>query len=744
LAKSKNGHSISHSNQIKTPELEIANQNKLLEALFKNSTDAIAYFDKHNRIIDININFQNLFGYTLAEISGKDVDDALELGKINSVNRDYTNQVLSGKKVIAEETRYTKNGSPIDLLIKGIPVFIDGTFCGGYAIYSDISERKKTAEKLKERERQLNTLLDNIPGIVYRCKNDALWTMEFVSNGSLRLTGYQPEELIGNRVIAYNDLIHPGYRKEVWLTWQQYLENKTSLEIEYPIFTASGEEKWVWERGSGVFGDDDEVLFIEGFITDISKRKAAEEALKKSEERHRKILTAIKDGYFEVDLTGNIVFCNEAASRMLGYTEDEFIGINYRTICRDHKYVFNTFNRLFQTGKTEHALTTEMIQKNGTIVYGELTLSVILDQDGTILGFRGIGRDVTERKQYEDQLKYLSLHDQLTGLHNRTFFENELLRLGNSRDYPVTIIVADLDGLKILNDTVGHEQGDQLLISCAEIMKKSLRQADLLARIGGDEFVIILPRTEFKTGKEIAGRIHASINAHNNKQAGYLPLSISTGISTSINKSKSLQDTFIEADDLMYRDKLNKGVVARSQIFKSLIAALGKKDYLSDGHGRRLEQFCMQIGRKVGLSEKKLSDLRLLSQAHDLGKVGIPDRILFKIGRLTDLEWQLMKQHSEKGYRIALSSADLSGAAGFILKHHENWDGTGYPLGIKGEEIPVESRILALADAYDAMTSDRTYREALSKQDALAELQKCSGSQFDPDLTKVFLSILGN
>lgn len=595
----------------KEKQEEIIYRNKLLEALFKNSTDAIAYFDQHYRIIDINQNFQKLLGYSLTEVAGKDVDDVLEQGKENSANRDYTEKVLSGETIIAEGTRYTKEGKQIEVLIKGIPVVIKDKFCGGYAIYAD-----------------------------------------------------------------------------------------------------------------------------------ITKQKLAEQALKESEEKYKGILGSIKDGYFEVDLKGKINFCNEAAARMLGYNVEEFIGTDYRDICKNHKYVFNTFNRLFQTGKTKHVLTTKMLQKDGAEVYGELTLSVIQDRDGNILGFRGLGRDVTERILYENQLKFLSLHDQLTGLYNRSYFENELLRLKNSREYPITIIVTDLDGLKLINDTVGHEKGDQMLRTCAEVLASQLRSSDILARVGGDELVIVMPRTDYNAGEKLVSRIQANIEAYNRMQSDHLPLSISIGLATSENKNKLLQDTFKEADDLMYRDKLNKGVIARSQIIKILMDKLDKIEYVDKGHTRRLQELCSKVGKVMMLSGEQLSALNLLAQVHNLGKVGIPDDILFKKGCLTDDEWMVIKQHPEKGCRIALASSNLSGIADLILKHHEHWDGGGYPLGIKGDEIPIACRILSIADAYDAMTNDRPYRKAMSRQEAVTELENFAGSQFDPELVKVFLSIL--
>lgn len=596
---------------LKAKEEENLHYNERLEALFKNSTDAIVAFDEAHKVIDINDNFSELFGYALEEIKGADVDDIVDPGNAKSMSRTYTKTILGGEKVILEGTRYTRDGSPVTVMIKGIPVLVGSRFCGGYGIYADITERIR-----------------------------------------------------------------------------------------------------------------------------------AEEALRESEKKYREILGTIGDGYLEFDIGGVVTLCNEAAIRMLGYTVDEFTGMSYRNFCGNPRLVRNAFNRVFRTGKTEDALVFEMITKDGAALYGEISLSPVWDKNGDLLGYRGIVRDVTERKRYEKQLTYLSLHDPLTGIYNRAYFENELRRLSDGRKYPVTILSIDLDGLKLVNDTIGHQQGDQLLIACADLLKKTVRGSDTVARVGGDEFVALLPGTDSRTAGDIIDRIHARLDTLNRKTQGRLPVSISLGMATAKDKHKTLQETFKEADDLMYRDKLHKGGSARSRIIASLMAALGEKDFISGGHARRLEKYCKRVGERAGLSEKELSDLVLLARVHDLGNVGIPDDILFQKGPLTADQWQILKQHPEKGYRIALSSTGLSGVADLILKHHERWDGTGYPLGIAGEEIPVECRILAIADAFDAMTNDRPYRSAITREEAVNELKKNAGTQFDPVLVDSFLLLL--
>ncbi len=489
---------------------------------------------------------------------------------------------------------------------------------------------------------------------------------------------------------------------------------------------------------------DEEVALlriIAEIISNAVSRQNAEKALKESEERYRQILATMEEGYYEVDLAGRFTFFNDSLCEILGYEYEQLLGNSYKILYKHPEIVFAPYNRVYRTGTPEKAADIPMITGDGREIFIETSITLRRDSEGKPIGFRGVVRDVTERKQYEDKLKYLSLHDQLTGLYNRTYFDSELSRINNSKEYPVTVIVCDLNGLKLINDTLGHESGDRLLAACARILKKVLRHTDILARVGGDEFVVILPRTNRRKGRAMADRIVSAV-AKYNEENRFLPLSISLGQATTKDASTSMLETYKEADDLMYRHKLHKGAGAKSQIIKSLLAALGERDFITEGHAHRLEKLCRKVGEKIGLSQKQLSDLVLLSQVHDLGKVGIPDQILFKKDSLTAEEWKLMRKHPEKGHRIASASTDLQNIADLILKHHERWDGKGYPSGLTGEEIPVECRILAIVDAYDAMTSDRPYRRARNHEEAVNELKSNAGSQFDPNLVKVFLSVL--
>ncbi|WP_188398844.1 HD domain-containing phosphohydrolase [Sporomusa sp. GT1] len=352
-------------------------------------------------------------------------------------------------------------------------------------------------------------------------------------------------------------------------------------------------------------------------------------------------------------------------------------------------------------------------------------------------------RGLTERKQMEEAWEFLSLRDSLTGLHNRRYFEREILRLNTTSASFSGIVVCDIDGLKFINDTLGHPAGDDLIKTVAHLIRSCFRSIDVVARIGGDEFAVIVCDAEPEVVAHASARINKTVAEHN-KANNNLPVSVSVGWSIPTETSRKFDALFMEADGLMYREKLRNSEWQKKAVVEAIIAALEVRDYITEGHGERLKDIVVWMAQKVGLSEASCRNLRLFSKFHDIGKVGIPDAILFKPAKLLPEEYSIMQQHCEIGYRIAQAVPELMPIAELILRHHEWWNGGGYPLKLQGEEIPVECRILALADAYDAMTNDRPYHKAMSYEEALQELRSNAGKQFDPVLTELFIALIVN
>ena len=351
--------------------------------------------------------------------------------------------------------------------------------------------------------------------------------------------------------------------------------------------------------------------------------------------------------------------------------------------------------------------------------------------------------DITERRRMEEEIRELSFTDNLTGLYNRRYFEQELRRLEGGRCYPVAIVCCDVDALKLINDTMGHHEGDRLLKTYGRLLRRVFRRSDIVARMGGDEFAVALARTPLEVAQQRCRDLEGHV-ARYNKRNSRLPLSVSFGLAVAEDEAQSLAATLIAADKSMYGDKSQRTATAAHKIVRALVSAVAQKDHAPPGHVTGVTKLVRRMGEVLQLNEGELAKLLLLVEMHDVGLVGVARKVLHKRERLTRAELEQVQQHAMIGYRIARSSPDLAPIADLILHHHEWYNGEGYPMGLTGEEIPLACRLMAIVDAYDAMTNDRPYRAAMSHERALQELRFFAGIQFDPELTEVFIDMIGD
>ncbi|WKY47551.1 diguanylate cyclase [Eubacteriaceae bacterium ES3] len=350
-------------------------------------------------------------------------------------------------------------------------------------------------------------------------------------------------------------------------------------------------------------------------------------------------------------------------------------------------------------------------------------------------------RDMTEPILLEKQLRDLTRKDTLTQLYNRRYFENSLDDINEQIIEDLTIVLIDIDGLKMINDTLGHLIGDQIIIATAGMISSAFKSLGLISRVGGDEFGVIIIDQKAERIEEALAELIETSSKYLTDEGESIRISLSYGYAYHASGYVNTDFLYQEADNNMYQNKLLKEHSARNNLVKTLMKALEAKDYITEGHTSRMHELATKMGTLLKLPQHTIDRIQLLTKFHDIGKVGIPDSILKKPGPLTEDEWKVMKTHCDIGRRIADESIELKDIAHLILKHQEKWDGTGYPLGLTGEEIPIECRILTIVDSFDAMTNDRPYRKALSHQTAIEEIINCSGSQFDPVLVSVFTGI---
>lgn len=481
-----------------------------------------------------------------------------------------------------------------------------------------LSERASYLDNYKISDQTKLDLLENLPGMVYQCRYDKDWTMEYVSEGCKDLTGYDVESLIGNKEVSFNELIEEKYRIDLFNSWNEAVEANESVKIEYEIVTADSEKKWVYEQGQPVYDLEGNVLMLEGIIIDI-----------------------------------------------------------------------------------------------------------------------------TPQKNREEKINYLTNYDAMTGVHNRRYYNYMIEKMDLETALPLSVIVGDINGLKLINDAFGHDYGDQLIIKTAELLRKSIRSTDILARTGGDEFVILLPNTPLEVTEKIVKRIsEESHNKNITNEKSIVKVSISLGYATRVSMKEELSEIIKLAEDYMYRKKLLYHKSSHRSIIKSIRNSLLTSEEGSKENIIKKEKVAKKMGSKLDLDNKTIQQLKTLLIMYDIGKIAIDTEVLNKEGQLTLEEWDIIRKHPEMGYRIAMASKEFATIADYILSHHERWDGKGYPDGLKGEQIPILSRITAIIDSYDAMIKDKPYKQKISKTEAIDEIKNNAGTQFDPILAEIFIEII--
>ncbi len=453
----------------------------------------------------------------------------------------------------------------------------------------------------------------------------------------------------------------------------------------------------------------------------------------------KSLIDSIPDLIFYKDINSVYMGCNKAFEEFTGKPEYKIINkTDYELFDKKTADLFRTMDKAMLKESAARRNEELVPYPDGTEVYLDTLKTPYYDHSGNSIGLIGISRNITEAKKRQSEIEYLLYHDVLTDLYNRNYYHKEHDRIISPESMPLSIIICDINGMKIANDAFGHKEGDRVLKGFADSLRQGTRSNDILFRFGGDEFLILLPNTNAETVEKVAENIE-TIFAQKIKQQDFIYSSAALGFATQNNMNTTFNKTFKIAEDWMYRRKLFERKSAHNSFISSIKTTMYEKSNETQEHTERIAELSKKLGKLAGLSASDLDDLELAALLHDIGKISVDKNILTKKEKLSEDDWNEIKKHPEVGYRIASASKNLSHIADYILSHHERWDGKGYPQGLSGENIPLLARIICIADSYDAMTNDRAYRKALSKPDARKEILDNAGAQFDPFLAKLFV-----
>ncbi len=457
------------------------------------------------------------------------------------------------------------------------------------------------------------------------------------------------------------------------------------------------------------------------------------------------ILDSTAEGIFGIDLEGRCTFCNNSCISLLGYGQQrdllgkrihdliQYKSLEGRLVSFEESKVYRTLT----TGEKAHVTDEVYWRADGTSMDVEY-YSYPKYKNDEIIGAVITFLDITERNKTEAQIRYLSCHDTLTGLMNRSYLEDALIVNDKEERLPISIIFADLNGLKLVNDVFGHSTGDNLVRRAGNILKKSCRASDIVARVGGDEFIVLLPNTEASVAQQVVDRIKLELMK---ETVNEVQCSMALGLDTKTTMYQDIEKVMMNAEGEMYKEKLNLRRGFAQDTISNLIRSLQKKSIKEKAHSEIVAKLCSDMGKAMGLPEDEVKKLSEAGYLHDIGKVALDEAILSK-NELNEHERQQMHLHPVIGYRILnLFDATLDLAPG-VYGHHERWDGTGYPKGLRGQEIPMISRIISLVESYERRLARYGRPEEEIMDIIFQELREDAGTAFDPELVGLFIRMM--
>jgi diguanylate cyclase (GGDEF)-like protein/PAS domain S-box-containing protein len=719
---SKTGFDLSH-----------LDSDRLLKAILETTQDGFIVINQDGSIKYANDSYLKLTGYSRSELETLKLNDLIPADK-RGVIHEARELILNKGTALFETVDKKKDGSLYHVEVSATCLsrapFI--TVC----FIRDITDRKNAEQSLLHSHDLMRYIIEHNRSAV--AVHDKNLNYMYVSRPYMEVFRVRDENPIGK----YHYDVFPDLPMQLREVHKRVLRGEIVTCEEEEYFYDDGSSNWMRWECRPWYETDDSIGGIVLYSEIITERKLIEQALYNEKEHFKMTLLSVGDGVISADKHGTITVMNPIAEKLTGWQTAQALGQPLQDVLR----VIHEDTRAPNEDYLEKVMAAGsiidlsngllLLSKEGKEIPVEVGAAPIRDSKGDIVGVVIVIRDYTEKKIKQKEIEYLSYHDPLTGLYNRRYMEDSIKRLDVSRNIPLTLMVLDVNGLKLTNDAFGHEAGDQLLIKFAAIMRKVCRADDIVGRMGGDEFCILLPHTDEKQAESIKERIKT---AASNLKLDPIVLSLAVGHAAKTSPEQAIETVMTEADNLMYKDKIKYGKMMRSQTIEMVLHHINANYEQEQIHTQNVSRYCEAIAKAMGLSKKEVSDIRNAAALHDIGKIMVPPQILNKPGKLTQEELTIIRRHPEIGYQMLKSVDEYVILAEYVLHHHERWDGSGYPEGLRGDNIPLYSRIIAVADAYEAMTAVRPYQKSKTKEEAILELLRCSSIQFDPDIVRVFV-----
>ncbi|MFC1709706.1 PAS domain S-box protein [Candidatus Omnitrophota bacterium] len=760
--------------------------------LFDNLPVACFGYDKEAKIVAWNKAATTLYGFKKDQVLGHSVFETISQEKDHARAMFYIDEVFKGKSFDGFQWKERSvDGFFRYVYTSNYPLFNSkGQVVMGISSNVDITTQKAIEHELKSSKEHLEKIMETPQNLIVELDRDM--KIQMFNKGCEQVTGYSRLEVIGKDWVKV--FIPERLRYAIGELFEEIKNNSKIFPSQYenPILTKTGQERAIFWSNTSLLDDNGQVVSIIAIGKDVTIRKRAQQKIINSEEKYRTFLENVPLHVGVIDESGKFIVWNGHSEKMFGYAKQDALGRMSPTQLHETE---QEAKMVVDTAAKEGVFDGELnlIHKDGTKIEVHLVV-VPRIKDGKVAGFCGFAQDVHKRRVAEkelivakERLESVALIDPLTELFNSRYvadrlvgeFERSKRSMGS-----LSLLLIDLDYFKSINDKYGHDFGDKVLRQVAKLLKTELRANDIIARWGGEEFMIILPEVSREKAILISQKLiqvfqHKGFGDEKNivslkcsigmisypEDPLFNPNEMIEAAEKSIVKVKTSggdgigsyihglikEDSKVGAEE---KDRLLDSLKKKMQFFAikgednileaiySLSKSLELKDHTTRKHADKTIHYAIKLAQRFGMSEREIEDIKRAAILHDIGKLGIPDFILLKRGSLTKSEFKVVKKHPQIAADIISSAEFLKESIPHVLHHHERYDGKGYPDGLKADEIPFGARIITVVDSYEAMISDRPYHKAMSKETAIKELKDNSGKQFDPNVVKEFLDLI--